>query len=64
MQANPNTQKYNREYLVMADLQSHLYYNNHWIKLNVHFDISIDGYIDEDESNEGVPNLKNGWLLF
>ena len=55
---NPNTQEQNREYLVMMDLQSWLYFNNHSTNLNVHFDISIDGH------NEGFPNLKHGLVPF
>ena len=39
-------------------LQSRLYLNNRWLNFNVRFDMSIDDLIDEDQSNEGFPDLK------
>ena len=48
----------------MMDFQSQLYFNNHWVNLNVNFDISIGGHIDEDQSNKGFPNLKNGLIAY
>ena len=61
MEANTNAQEENRQYLAMTSLQS-LYFSNRWISLNLHFDITIDGQINEDQSNEGFPNLKNGLI--
>ena len=53
-----------REYLAMADLQSWLYLNNCCINLNICFDISMNGHIDEDQSYKDFTNLKMVWLLF
>lgn len=48
---------YNREYLVMMDLQSQLHFNNQKMLSR-----SVDGNIYEAQSNKGFPNLKNSFI--
>ena len=47
---------------LMMELQTQSCFNNRWIKLNVRWDIILDGHTDEDQSNRGFLNLKNALI--
>ena len=61
---NPDAGEQNIEYLALRELLPRLLFNGHWINLNVQNNISIDGHIDRDQSEEGFPNLKNALVSF
>ena len=52
--SKPITQEQNKEYLEMTDFTHGYILVIVGSILNVCFDISTDGHIDEDQSNEGI----------
>ncbi|KAG7299154.1 hypothetical protein JYU34_017689 [Plutella xylostella] len=61
---NPNAGEQNVEYLALRELLPRLLFNGHWVNVNVQNNVSIDGHIDKDQSEEGFPNLKNALACF
>ncbi|CAK1579110.1 unnamed protein product [Parnassius mnemosyne] len=60
--ANPNPEEAHMEYLAATELLPNITYNNRKVDINVRHESAFNGHVDNDNSEEGFPNLLNALI--
>ncbi|CAK1586229.1 unnamed protein product [Parnassius mnemosyne] len=61
--ANANSEEAHIEYLAATELLPNITYNNRKVDINVRHESAFNGHVDNDNSEEGFPNLLNALII-
>lgn len=61
---NPDMREINTDYLAVTELVSKVMFNKSKVSIEVEYEAVFNGHIDNDNNNDGFPNLKNALTAF